>query len=77
MRGVYAYICTACNHCSSEHRWDSTASGSLVDGPYVCLHCDCSIPQEHPCVALTEREFRQWEQTGELPTNNGRPEVGR
>lgn len=33
------------------------ATGDLIEGPYLCEHCDCSTHQGAPCYTLNRAEF--------------------
>lgn len=58
-RGVYAYLCLACNHLASGH--GLVEGGDLRDGPYRCGDCDCEISQDAPMGALSRAQFEVWE----------------
>lgn len=59
MRGVYAYLCTDCNHLASEHLWHHTQGGTLRDGPYVCT-CGCKQPQDGPFSPMDRKGYETY-----------------
>lgn len=53
-RWVYAWICQACNHPSSEHR---LIADKPVEGPYACRLCDCEMMQSDPQHGVDREAF--------------------